>query len=316
MHCIAAVSAVSDQAQCLIEFFPYTGCSVKMPAFLRQPFFFAGNNLYLPKLFQFMPQDIHPAFPAFIHFYKFRIGSVIDNEFMIGFRGFSHQRAMLHAAHHIKISQVSFFVCEDLVFALSVQVQQESCNFFQYTRGDRDAVYPAYIPPGLGKVTIDDHRPAVPFDLFPIEDLLQVFCVFCLKFRFNGCPFASRTDQITIRASAKDQSHCVDDNTLAGTGFSRQDIHPFMKFDFDLFNQRNVVDRERTNHVLSLFPGYSFPVSFRILAAISAASFSLRTATKMVLSPAIVPSTSFQFILSMASAATFAEPLSVLTTTI
>jgi biopolymer transport protein TolQ len=66
--------------------------------------------------------------------------------------------------------------------------------------------------------------------------------------RLNGSEVLSRPDQILRRSSPQQETDGLDENGLAGAGLARQNIERVFKFDCDRLEDRQVPDRQVTNH--------------------------------------------------------------------
>lgn len=192
---------------------------------------------------------------------------------------------------------------------LAVHIHQQRRQLPQKSQRNDDPAHTAQVPFPCGDFPLNADQPAFGLKLLLRQHRRSLWAVGNIHQRFHGGPVAPGADQPPVGALPQHQVDAVDDDGLACAGFAAEHLHAFLKFNLKLLDQRDVAHRHGYKHrpyLLSPFSG-----AYRRIMALSRSmtgrtSSTERTIIKMVLSPAIVPSTSGHCRLSMVSAAMLA----------
>ena len=134
-------------------------------------------------------------------------------------------------------------ICQELVFALPVQVQEYSGQILQSGNRNDHPAYAADIPASGRNFTVYGKCPAVVFDPFLREKLRGFAVIPRIEHSLHRRFIASRPDHVPVCPSPEDQVDGIHDDTLSGPGLTGQHVHTLMKPDCNVVDQCDLSDR-------------------------------------------------------------------------
>ena len=225
-------------------------------------------------------------------------------------------RLKISVSEGIQKRHMVFCLQQALVRMLSVHIHQQRRQPAQKGQRHDDPAYAAQVAFPRGDLPLDADQSAIGLQLLLSQHSRRLRAIRNVHQRLHGGTVAAGANQPAIGAFAQHQVDAVHDDGFACAGFAAEHLHAFLKFHLKLLDQRDVAHRHGHKHRAYLLSPV-FAAQRRIMAfsrsMTGRTSSTARTIIKIVLSPAMVPSTSGHCRLSMVSAAMLALAGSVRT---
>jgi hypothetical protein len=139
-----------------------------------------------------------------------------------------------------------------LMIVLTVQIDEKVADGLQDRERHRSVIDKTTIMP-FGRYLSSQEQVVRELEVLRFDKVADALVAGDPKHGFDNGLVGSPSDDFRARSLSKDQAQGVDENGLAGTRFTRDDIQATLEFDFNLFDECVVLYEKGLQHRGNVF---------------------------------------------------------------